>query len=62
MNDNPFEDLFAGFSGTCALCGQSTFLAPRVVDSKAGKVHALCNLDIDKWRRWFKKKETPSGQ
>ena len=55
---NPFDGIFggeSGFLGTCDLCGESTFLQPRIVESKAGKVHACCNLDITKWRRWFEK-------
>ena len=60
MTEDLFGGIFGGagsFLGTCALCNESTFLSPRIVDSEAGKVHALCNLDIEKWRRWFKKKE-----
>ncbi len=60
MPDDFFGQLFGGmnsFSGPCALCGQSTFGVRNLVDSKAGKVHAECNLDISKWRKWFKQKE-----
>lgn len=53
---NTIDDLFAMFGvGACPLCC-GTLERGLVVDSKAGRVHAECNVDSAKWRAWFARK------
>jgi hypothetical protein len=59
MSSGIFDDFLGGggdFLPTCELCGESTLFKKGLVESKAGKVHALCVIDADKWRKWFARK------